>query len=469
MVSKASSRSKFRVSDKSKERVFLSLDERVKRGKAMRKAVPRESHAHWQPSSKRKDPIKILEQSNLGRLPGLIPVRYGRMIRSPFTFLRGSASLMAYDLASTPSTGEYVQACGDCHLMNFGLFATPERNLIFDMNDFDETLPAPWEWDIKRLAISFVVAARDGQHRSAEARQAALACVRAYRDKMAAYAKMSPLEVWYDRLDAKALIDNAPDAAARKYRTQIAKKARQRIGDYLLPKIAAKVGGRHRLVDQPPVLFHVEDDVQSENIVQAIEQYRATLNDERRLLWDRYRLEDFAIKVVGIGSVGTRCFVGLFFSAENHPLLMQFKEARASVLEPYARPSTYDNNGQRIVTGQRLIQASSDMFLGWTRGQRGFDFYARQLRDMKFSVPLEGITPVQLRRYAELCGWTLARAHAKSGDAAVITGYLGRSEAFDRAISEFSVTYADQNEADYQKLVAASASGKIDVLVEDNL
>ncbi|HBI84309.1 MAG TPA: DUF2252 domain-containing protein [Alcaligenaceae bacterium] len=453
----------------SNQSVFLSLEERIKRGKSMRKSTPRESHAEWNPKLKRKDPIKILEHSNKGRMNDLIPIRYGRMIRTPFTFLRGAASLMAYDLASTPSTGEYVQACGDCHLMNFGLFATPERNLIFDINDFDETLPAPWEWDVKRLAVSFIVAARDVEHSHSEGKRAAMACVRAYREKMAAYAKMSPLEVWYDKLDAKTLIKNAPDEDSRKNRIQIARKARERIGEYLLPKIATKVDGRHRLVDQHPVLFHVEDTAQSENTLHAIEEYRMTLSDERRKLWDRYRIEDIAIKVVGIGSVGTRCFVGLFFSAENHPLLMQFKEARPSVLEPYAQKTVYRNNGQRIVNGQRLMQASSDIFLGWTRSRLGFEYYARQLRDMKFSMPLNGITPQRLHNYAEVCGWTLARAHARSGDAALLSGYMGKSVAFDKAIGDFSVAYADQNNADYQKLVNAIAIGKIKALIEEDL
>jgi uncharacterized protein (DUF2252 family) len=451
------------------EPVFRSRAERLVAGKALRDTVPRESHAGWKPPADRRDPIDVLAESNRDRLPELIPVRYGRMLRSPFTFLRGSAGLMAYDLSSTPNTGIRVQACGDCHLLNFGLFATPERNLVFDINDFDETLPAPWEWDVKRLAASFAVAARDSQHTDEQARDVAMECVRAYRENLRAYSQMSPLEVWYDRLDAETLIAMAPDAKTKKYREEMAEKARGRIADHLFPKIAASVGGHPRLVDQPPVLFHVTDEDHEERVREGLEAYRSSLSDERRALFDRYRLADIAIKVVGIGSVGTRCYVGLFFSAENHPLLLQFKEACPSVLEPYAGKSVYQNHGQRVVMGQRLMQSSSDIFLGWCRGRRGYDFFGRQMRDMKFSLPLEGVSAKQLKRYAEFCGWTLARAHAKSGDAATISGYLGKSDAFDQALGEFALAYADQTERDHAALVAAERTGRIEALVEENL
>jgi len=453
---------------------FRSRDERLAAGIALRDSVPRKSHAAWKPPAKRRDPIDILKESNQGRLPHLIPIRYGRMVRSPFTFLRGSAGLMAYDLATTPTSGLRVQACGDCHLLNFGLFATPERNLVFDINDFDETLPAPWEWDVKRLAVSFVVAARDNRHSDQAARDAAVKCVRAYREHLREDSKRSPLEIWYERLDMQTLIEQAPDAQARKLAEATAAKARQRIGEYLLPKISTQTGGRRRLVDQPPVLFHIpESDAsrkeQEEMVSEGMEAYRQSLQPSVRVLFDRYRLEDWAVKVVGIGSVGTLCMVGLFFSSEGHPLLLQFKEAQPSVLEPYAGKSLYENHGQRVLVGQRLMQSSSDIFLGCTRGRRGRDFYIRQLRDMKMSFPIEGMSPVALKRYAIICGLTLARAHAKSGDAATISGYLGKSDTFDQAIGEFALAYADQTVRDHAKLVAAVKAGRIKALMEENL
>ncbi len=449
------------------EPVMKSRDQRLADGNTLRDSVPRKSHASWKRPAKRRDPIDILKESNRNRLHELVPLRYGRMLHSPFTFLRGSSGLMAYDLATTPTTGIRVQACGDCHLLNFGLFATPERNLIFDINDFDETLPAPWEWDVKRLAVSFVVAARDNQLTDKQAQAAAVECVRAYRMRLSECSQMSPLDVWYDRLDAQTIIDMAPNAKIRKLRKQIVARAQQRIGDYLYPKISGEVGGRRRLIDQPPVLFHVSGKGFEQAVRDALIAYRSSLPDERRLLLDRYRLEDIAIKAVGIGSVGTRCWVGLFFSAENHPLLLQFKQACPSVLEPYAGKSPYKNDGQRVVMGQRLMQSASDIFLGWTHGREGRNFYVRQLRDMKLSAPVEGASAAQHLLYAELCGRTLARAHAKSGDAALISGYLGKSEAFDQAIGDFALAYADQNEKDHAALVAAVKAGRIKALVEE--
>jgi uncharacterized protein (DUF2252 family) len=449
------------------EPLMRSRDQRLADGQALRDTVPRMSHAGWKRPAHRRDPIDVLKGPNRDRLPELVPIRYGRMLASPFTFLRGSAGLMASDLATTPSTGIRVQACGDCHLLNFGLFATPERNLIFDINDFDETLPAPWEWDVKRLAVSFVVAARDNHLADKEAQAAAVECVRGYRVRLRECSQMSPLEVWYDRLDAQTIIDMAPNAKIRKRREQIVAQAQQRIGDYLYPKISGEVGGRRRLIDQPPVLFHVSAKGHEQMVHEALTGYRSSLPDERRVLFDRYRLEDIAIKAVGIGSVGTRCFVGLFFSAENHPLLLQFKEACPSVLEPYAGKSQYENDGQRVVTGQRLMQSASDIFLGWMRGRGGRDFYVRQLRDMKFSAPIEGATVEQTMLYAELCGRTLAHAHAKSGDAALISGYLGKADTFDQAIGDFALAYADQNEKDHAALVAAVKAGRIKALVEE--
>lgn len=451
------------------EQFFLSLDQRFEAGKAIRTTVARSSHAGWQPAADRADPISILEKSNQGRLQELVPIRYGRMLRSPFTFYRGSAALMAYDLSNLPHTGLRVQACGDCHLLNFGMFATPERKLVFDVNDFDETLPAPWEWDVKRLAASCVVAGRDEGLSDSDCRDVAVSCVRSYREHLREYSQMNPLEVWYSSLDMDSIIESAPDEKAKQRRKDLAERARQRIGENLFPKIVAAVGGSHRLIDQPPVLFHVAEADAEERFRTGLSAYRESLADETQLLFDRYCLQDFAIKVVGIGSVGTRCYVGLFFSAENEPLLLQIKEAVPSVLEPYAGKSRYHNQGERVVMGQRLMQSSSDIFLGWVRGPRGFDFYVRQLRDMKFSVPLEGFSAGQLRRYVEYCSWSLARAHAKSGDAATISGYLGKKDQFDEALGDFAVAYADQVERDHAALIQAERSGRIQALIEEDL
>ncbi len=454
---------------KSRGSDFRPRDEGLAAGKALREALPRGDHARWKPASTRRDPVAVLEESNRHRVKELVPIRYGRMLRSPFTFLRGSAGLMAYDLSTTPATGLRVQACGDCHLLNFGAFATPERNLIFDINDFDETLPAPWEWDLKRLCASFAVAVRDNNLSDEEARDAAVACAGAYRDHMRECSKMSPLDVWYERMDAQTLIDLAPDEKTKKLREDAAARARRRISDYLVPKLTTEVDGRHRLVDQPPVLFHAAEKGAVKRVREALEGYRASLPDDRRMLFDRYRLEDSAVKVVGIGSVGTRCFVGLFMSPEDHSLLLQFKEACPSVLAPYAGKSVYTNQGQRVVVGQRLMQSSSDIFLGWTRTARGFDFFGRQLRDMKFSAETAGASAARSKIYARLCGTVLARAHARSGDAAMISGYLGKSDTFDLALGEFSLAYADQTVSDHAALVAAVKAGRIDALVEEDL
>jgi uncharacterized protein (DUF2252 family) len=452
--------------------LFRSRQDRIEAGKNLREKCPRGDHGKLRINHDVRDPVEVLIASNKDRIPQLVPIRYGRMLPTPFTFLRGSAALMALDLSHTPNTGIRVQACGDCHLLNFGLFATPERNLIFDINDFDETLPAPWEWDVKRLAVSFVVAARDIKLSDDESRDAAIETVCAYRERLRELSKMSPLEVWYDRLDAETIIEMAPDERIREIREEIVAKARQRITDFLYPKISEEVAGRRRLIDQPPAIFHItpEMDPEFEEVVnEALEKYRLSLTDDRRVLYDRYSFEDVVVKAVGIGSVGTRCFVGLFFSAENHPLLLQFKEACPSALEPYAGGSVYQNNGERVVKGQRLMQSASDIFLGWTRGRRGRDFYVRQLRDMKMSANIEGgVSSYQVRLYAELCGRTLAHAHAKSGDAAMISGYLGKSDDFDQAIGEFALAYADQNEEDHAALVDAVRSGRVEAIIEEN-
>ncbi len=448
---------------------FRSREERIQIGKSLRERLPRSRHAIWQPPAAGREPIEIIEASNRGRLQELIPIRYGRMLRSPFTFLRGSAALMAYDLATTPKTDVIVQACGDCHLLNFGFFATPERNLVFDINDFDETLPAPWEWDLKRLVVSFVIAGRDSDLSDRESKAAAIDCARSYREHLREYSRLSPLEVWYTRIGAEQAIEMAPDEKTRKIREQMMTKARERIIEHLYPKIVTQTAGRNRFVDQPPILYHVNEPDWETLVREGLEDYRQSLPEERRVLFDRYRLEDFALKVVGIGSVGTRCYIALFFSEDNHPLILQVKEACPSVLEPYTAKSQYENQGQRVVTGQRLMQSSSDIFLGWTQGRRGNNFYLRQLRDMKFSLPIEGVSAVQLQRYAEFCGWTLARAHAKSGDAATISGYLGKGDQFDLALGEFAIAYAEQTERDHAALVEAVKTGRVEALVEENL
>lgn len=442
-------------------------DERLATGRSLRELVPRQIHAKWTGPAQRRDPIELLERSNAGRVPELVPIRIGRMLASPFAFLRGSAAIMAHDQSEMPSTGVRVQACGDCHLSNFGLFATPERNLVFDLNDFDETLPAPWEWDVQRLAASILVAGRSSQLSDVAAREAAAACVRSYREHLRAYSHMSPLEVWYARLDMESLIELAPDAAARKRREQLAKTARGRIAETLFPKISAEVGGRPRLVDEPPLLFHVRAPDVEARVREGLGAYRRSLPVERRMLLDRYRLDDFAMKVVGIGSVGTYCLVLLFSSEENHPLILQLKEASPSVLAPYAGESSYEHQGQRVVVGQRMMQSASDIFLGWARGRGGRDFYVRQLRDMKLSIAVEELSAKTLERYGEICGWSLARAHAKAGDAATISGYMGKGERFDDAIAAFAVAYADQTERDHAALEKAVRAGRIEALRDE--
>jgi len=337
---------------------------------------------------------------------------------------------------------------------------------VFDLNDFDETHPAPWEWDLKRLVASFAVAGRDVQFSDAKIKDAVLSCVQSYRRQMRDCANMSPLQVWYQHIDAQQLIDEAPDAESRAYRKAIAEKARRRIVEHLFPKITRSEGKRFRLVDQPPILYHVSEADFSERVQRGLADYRLCLSDDRRVLLDRYQFADAALKVVGIGSVGTRCYITLLISDENHPLLLQFKEAGRSVLEPYTAGSAYDNQGQRVVVGQRLMQSSSDIFLGWARGGRGRDYFVRQLRDMKLTVPVEGLSAAQLVRYGRGCGWILARAHAKSGDGTAISGYLGKGDGFDEALVDFAVAYADQTEKDHAALGEAVNSGRVKALAD---
>ncbi len=441
---------------------------RLQAGKAFREAVPRAAHGAWSVSESQRDPVSIIEQSSEGRIPELIPIRYGRMLRNPFTFLRGSAALMAHDLAQTPTTGIEVQACGDCQLLNFGLFATPERNVIFDLNDFDETLHAPWEWDLKRLAASFVVAGRVNGISDRCVKDIAETCAESYQEHMREFARMSPLEVWYYRVTADDLINDAPNAKAKEEHEQVTAKARKRIGEHLFPKITEEVDGRHQFVEQPPLLVRASGDSREDLDPEWIDEYRETLPEDRRYIFDRYWLEDFALKVVGIGSVATRCYVALFFCDDKNPLLLQIKEARPSVLEPYTAKSPFDHQGQRVVVGKRLMQAASDIFLGWFRSRTGHDFYVRQLRDMKFTFPVDGYTGAQLERYADCCGWTLARAHAKSGDAATISGYLGGGSNITSALAKFAFAYADQTERDHAAMVEAARTGRIEAIDDEN-
>jgi len=408
----------------------------------------------------------VLIRSSTGRLPQLVPIRYGRMMQSPFAFYRGAAAIMAADLARTPASGIRVQACGDCHLMNFGGAATPERHIVFDISDFDETLPAPWEWDLKRLAASVVIAGYNNRFKKADVRDAAASCVRSYRDRMAAYAEMRVLERWYERIDAQDLIALIESRQWKKrIQKQIAKESTRSVVEDDFPKLTDVENGKVRIKDNPPLIFHQAAQHAAEHrrvITEAFRRYRATLADDRKALMDHYEIKDVAAKVVGVGSVGTRCGILLMMAGEDDPLFLQVKEARPSVLEPFAGKSVYTNHGQRVVAGQKLMQAASDMFLGWTE-EGGRHFYLRQLRDIKIQPAVEVFEARAMTRYVEWCGWALARAHAKSGDAAMISGYLGNSSRFDDAIAGFALAYADQNERDHRALLKAIRAGRITV------
>ena len=463
-------------------RAPLTRAEQARLGKQARKRVPRESHAGFSPETDRPDPVALLERQAESRLQDLVPVRYGRMLVSPFTYFRGAALPMTADLARTPVSGFTVQACGDAHLSNFGVFGSPERRLLFDVNDFDETLPAPWEWDVKRLAASLEVAARDNGISRKERTRIVTAAVAGYREAIAEFAGMTSLDVWYAAADLSQLRGQLSSELTGRQRRQWAKgekKARTSDSMRALSKLTQTVDGSPRIVADPPVVVPAADLVPQENtpapevIAQAIRRivmgYRRTLETDRRQLLDRYEVADMARKVVGVGSVGTRCWIVLLLDRDcASPLFLQVKEAQESVLSRYAGPSTFRNQGQRVVAGQRLMQAASDIFLGWQRVPAGLDgqdrdFYVRQLRDWKFSLDVATMRPEGMLRYGQLCGWTLARAHARSGEPAAIAGYLGGSAAFDKAIAEFAADYADQNERDYQALADAAAQGRIQV------
>jgi uncharacterized protein (DUF2252 family) len=458
----------------------FTTSERAARGRAARAECPRSSHAGFELADGR-DPVAILQAQASSRVPELVPIRYGRMLVSPFTFYRGAAAIMAHDLASTPRAGLQAQLCGDAHLSNVGGYASPERTLVFDLNDFDETLPGPFEWDVKRLAASFEIAGRDRDFSSSQRKKAVLGAVRAYRKWMQKLAEAGNLDVWYARLDLETIERNLREQQASQQAATVAKaaaKARTKDSLKAFAKLTHEVDGEPRIVSDPPLIVPASDLAKDAGIQfewlegvihELFREYRSTLQHDRRHLLEEYRMVDLARKVVGVGSVGTRCWIILLLGRdESDPLFLQIKEAQASVLEPYLGKSTYKNNGERVVAGQRLMQATSDIFLGWLRSKQTLDgaerdFFVRQLWDWKTSVDLDTILPEGLALYGEVCGFLLARAHARSGDRIAIASYLGKSEKFDRALAEFSVTYADQNERDYAALRQAADEGNIPV------
>jgi uncharacterized protein (DUF2252 family) len=453
-----------------------SRERRIRRGKAARAEVPRESHAEFSPGRDRADPLALLQEQDRTRVPELLPIRYGRMAASAFAFFRGAALPMASDLARTPRSGLLVQACGDAHLANFGVFASPERHLVFDINDFDETLPGPWEWDVKRLATSLEIAGRANGFPGRSRREIVLTTVAAYRRAMRSFAGMAALDVWYQHADIdriQAIADVSLKARQKKVLARTVAKAQTRDNLGALSRFAAVSDGVARLNAEPPLVVPVRDLLADREELEAIEDtlrdmvraYGESLEPERRVLLDRYRLVDMARKVVGVGSVGTRSWMLLLLEDDEHPVFLQAKEAGRSVLEAFVGESEFDNCGERVVVGQRLMQAVSDIFLGFVRVpapdgvQR--DFYLRQLRDWKGSAEVETMVPAGMQAYGEVCGWTLARAHARSGDRVALAAYLGNGPAFDVAVREFAEAYADQNERDHQALVAAVGSGAI--------
>ena len=455
----------------------LTVAERVAAGKATRAAVPRAAHAEFAPGPARPDPVGLLESQAETRVPELVPIRYGRMLVSPFTFYRGAALIMADDLATTANTGLRVQLCGDAHLSNFGVFASPERQLVFDINDFDETLPGPFEWDVKRLAASLEVAGRDRGYSDADRDAIVRTCVSTYRTAMAEFAAQTNLDVFYARFDVEEVVARyqatVPHKAVKRAEKNIA-KARTKDSMQAFSKLTHEVDGEPRIVADPPLIVPIgdlwPDDRASEFtewIHARLREYRRTLDTDRRRLLERYRFVDLARKVVGVGSVGTRAWIALMLGRdEQDPLFLQMKEAQPSVLEAYAGRSDYRNAGHRVVSGQRLMQAAGDIFLGWVHVSEGpdggnRDFYIRQLRDWKGSADIEVMVPAGMKIYAQMCGWTLARAHARSGDAVAIAAYLGKGDVFDRAIAAFSATYADRNDADYALMTTAVESGRL--------
>ena len=456
----------------------LSPQERVARGKAARNETPRSSHGRWLPATNRPDPVALLEEQGTTRVPELVPLRYGRMMVSPFTFYRGAALIMASDLSASPRSGLNTQICGDAHLSNFGLFASPERQLMFDINDFDETLPGPWEWDVKRLAASFEIAGRDRKFKPADRRAVVMAGVAEYRARMKEFAAARNLDVWYAHIEMERLFDELKASATKKKQAKAKAnmaKARTRDSMQAFSKLTHEVDGQRRIISDPPLIVPIEelitpgsgrDDVEGE-LRALIRSYRRTLETDRRELIESFNYVHLARKVVGVGSVGTRAWIVLMLGRDDQdPLFLQAKEAQESVLERFVGASKYPNSGQRVVAGQRLMQAASDIFLGWQRvtGLDGQvrDFYLRQLRDWKGSADVDTMNVGLMTAYSRVCGATLARAHARSGDRIAIAAYLGNSDTFDRAIADFSAAYADQNERDYQALVNAVQSGRLE-------
>jgi uncharacterized protein (DUF2252 family) len=438
-------------------------------GKALRDKCPREAHARWKAPARRPDAVELVLAAEEGRMKELLPLRHGRMVRSAFTFYRGAALTMASDLASTPVSGMRVQCCGDAHLSNFGGYATPERKIIFSINDLDETLPAPWEWDVKRLAASFVVASRENSLREGAARDIAETCVRTYRESMAEFSQLKTLALWYRALEADELVNAIKDPDLRdRCLSRLQKESSKSIAEDIFPKLAAERAGRPIIKDQLPTIFHAKGQSPGQilQVVRdAIAEYRSTLATAYQSVLDRYELYDAALKVVGIGSVGTMCWVLLFMAGEGDPLFLQVKEARPSVLESFAGASEFPNHGQRIVTGYRLLQPASDMFLGWSRTEKRH-FIFRQLRDVKISVRVETFGASVMDLYATWCGRALALSHARSGHAAMLSGYMGKRDIFDRAIAAFSMAYADQNEKDHAALERAVRRGRVKAVFE---
>lgn len=440
-------------------------------GKTLRDKCPRISLAKWKPAPNRPDPVQLIQLSDQGRIPELVPLRHGRMLQSPFTSYRGAALNMAVDLASMPTTDIRVQCCGDAHLVNFRGFATPERRVQFDIHDLDETLPAPWEWDVKRLAASFVIACRDNGLGDVCGADAARACAQSYREHMIEYGKMRPLDVWYASLGAEGLLPTIPDEESRRRAKKRLQKERERSALGLdFPELAHKVGEKPMIKDNPPTIFHPSAErarhAFDATVRVSFAQYRESLRPSVRALLDHFEFKDWAVKVVGVGSVGTFCAVLLLMAGDKDPLFLQVKEARASVLEAYTGKSVFPNHGQRVVNGHRMMQSASDIFLGWGTTKAGRHFYVRQLRDIKLKPKVEVFNSTDMTQFGEWCGWTLARAHARGGKPTMIGGYLGKSDTFDKAIAAFSIAYADQNERDYEFLKKAAQKGKLEVLVE---
>ena len=461
--------------------VGTTPDERAAAGKTAREGASRSSHGDWEPAADRPDPVEVLEKQGAERVAELVPLRYGRMLVSPFTFYRGAAAIMAADLAGTPDSGIRVQACGDAHLSNFGAFAAPDRTQVADVNDFDETLPGPWEWDLKRLAASFEIGGRDRGFKGADRAEIAQIAARAYREHMRELAKLSNLDVWYRRIDIdqiRAALSPVASKSARKQFERNVAKSQRKDRMRAFGKLTERVDGELRIISDPPGLMPLDELLTGAPLKKAVgqmdslvDQYRDSLDSERRHLLSGYRFVHAARKVVGVGSVGTRAWIALFVGRdENDPLFLQIKEAQPSVLEPYVAPTEFAHQGQRVVEGQRLTQAAGDIMLGWLAAtgpdSKKRDFYVRQLWDQKGSAVIELMPPKSMGMYAWLCGKILARAHARSGDRIAIASYLGGSDSFDKAIARFAAAYADQNQRDYDALLAAGRDGRIEIETE---